>query len=292
MPSATDAKNSYTFHPELWEKYFGKNPLAPNIYGLHPSDSSSPLFWEAWAQLPPELKSDIIEFFQRASSSNKRLTEQLGSVMADEGISYPASADNFFYHLQSAVDRGLDSAKKENIGAWLRENEKIHLEKKSTDKIFAAQVQEGYSQSKNMALAKMNWVESTGKVRPQVWNDRGKIYVTIGDKSYRAYPATKNGFKVLQIEVPTEFIITPAWNPLESAKMTNILTKNIPPPSAYKTVLGPDGRFYIQDGNHRFAIHGKSRKSNLVEISDPPTTMNLSAYFDSIGRSQPTQHKF
>lgn len=110
---------------------------------------------------------------------------------------------------------------------------------------------------------------------------RNRVKVQIGDQ---ILSGIRRGNSLI-LQVPAEKVAHPNWNPMSEKVLIEMAGERVSLPTTWPAVLGHDGKFYLLDGNHRFALSGK--KVIPVEVRYPLRTVPLIQYLDLFGIQQP-----
>jgi hypothetical protein len=242
----------------------------PNISGISDADD---LFWHGVQQLPAEVHEVLRTLPSDLKKSQQILTELTNAAGVEEG------RQCFFNTIQRVWSR--NNLSNENADEWISSGLANFQRKRAENPMYMETVKRAWLAAVKKENAMLHW-RHAGRIPLPMRTDHKGTWIKIGATEYPA-KATKDGWT---IRVPREIIAHPAWNPLESQKLTAVASRGIPAPKVYETILGHDGKFYLLDGNHRFELD--RRREVLVWISDPPRTTSFKLWLDTINQQEPS----
>jgi len=214
-----------------------------------------------------ETPDQIVDLFRRAPTKNKEFKAyffEVGKRLKNNDFQtlFPVLLENFYRKMDG---RSIDA--RTFIADGLENLDKLTLER--------------IAEIRKILFEKFESTLSTRAVRNgfykklEVTTIDGKQFIKIGPE---IYPYRKDKGRHL-IKVPRLEMRHPAWNPINTKNAVAIATARVPPPENYRVAIGLDGKFYIEDGNHRFSIV-EFREEIWVELGHGLKTLNVSMFYD------------
>ncbi len=236
----------------------------PDLLRVRRTDD--PMLWLSLDKLPDE----VVEVLRRLPKDLKQSNMILNNL------------DRMMDPKDGSVFRTIQRVWRDHPDSnWIDQGRARWRKMKADEPAAALRIEDDWRSLSSLIHARNLWSRGAGEVALPLRESGGKTWIRVGEEEFPAKPY-QGGWA---IEVPKSRVSHPAWNPLESKKLTAIAQKGVPPPKVYETMLGHDGQFYLLDGNHRFEFD--SRTIVKVRIPDPPTTGSLRLWFDVINHPQP-----
>lgn len=118
---------------------------------------------------------------------------------------------------------------------------------------------------------------------------KNKYLITVKDNVFEGYIQNhRNSRYIVFKDIPRDLICIPGSNPLDHKYLAKLFqnSNHIDIPEIFYASIGLDGRFYLDDGNHRFVV--SNRKKFKLRMPYPPKTLSLRDYIMYLGGINPT----
>ncbi len=259
----------------VWTEWLKQQDTYVALYTNRVSDE---VLWDAYSRLPPLVRDRL----EAMPANQVAASHYLDDIARQLGLSFLpqtliANITDRYAHVLTFKFGG----KGPKPGEWIRQNLARREKLLSADPTLAAQWQREHAALVEEQRANRWWYEIYSADIPYERLGGNKIRVKIGTAVYEG--EVREGETLLW--VPAAQVAHPAWNPLSEKNLMNMARDGVPRPDVWITSLGLDGMFYLQDGNHRFALHGN--KAVWVKIGFPPRTEPLRIFLDTWGVTQP-----
>ena len=261
------------------EKRVWKEWLAPEgeSMALYLNRLGEDGLWDAYTRIPSVVR-DRIEMIPPGRVATLHFLTDLAHELALPYLP-PTLVANVVESY--ANERDFHRRKLPPMREWIRGRLAEREKKLTANPELAAQWRALHAQLVEEYRATQYWYRAFQVDLPFERTGGNKIRVSVGQNVYAGH--VRNGEAILW--VPASQVAHPAWNPLSETNLMYMARDRVPPPDAWPTSVGLDGKFYLQDGNHRFAISGKQEV--WVRIAFPPRTEPLRIFLDTWGVTQP-----
>ncbi len=261
---------------QRWQEWLAPQSDFPS---LHHTRLDEPTFWHIYSKIPFEIQ----ERLQQMPSSLKAQRRYLDDLARQLGHDFiPSSFIDVI--LRKYSDRHW-SQPKLFFREWTATGLKKRQQQLDHDPQLSILAERHYQQQLEEYRANKYWDDAFVVPLKYETEKGGGLRVTLDKITLDGYET--NGWAYLK--VPTRLMKHPAWNPMSETQLMAMAEQGVAPPPFYDALLGHDGQFYIQDGNHRFALNAK--EVVWVRLKFPPQTTPLRNYLDHYGIAQPDGNK-
>lgn len=237
-------------------------------YGMA-RDEKDPMFTYLWLQMSVSQRQVLTEIIEAAPKEFKKFYSSITSALESKNLEI--KHQHFVNYLLLAWGQQLRDGKASSFSDWMMDLE-TKLQSEDADKLKAR-----YKTGQEMTLADQNW-KSLGVKALEMKASQ----VRVGD----VWLKCKISADSIRILVPREMVKHAAWNPLSTEVLIQKMQSNAPKLSVFPGFLGADAKFYLSDGNHRFAVD--TRPEVWIEMSFPAKSSSFSISFDAMGIPQPS----